>query len=66
MKGLSMGCRDCKRCTETPIMGILLGLPRLGWTLLTFWNIGLFQKRCPECKHLLSLHERRADGSFRD
>lgn len=61
-----MSCRDCARCTEVPIKGLIFGLPRLFWKLLTFWNIGLFQKRCPQCGHLMSLHHRRADGSFRD
>jgi hypothetical protein len=25
-----------------------------------------FAKHCPQCKHLLSNHQRRSDGSFRD
>ena len=66
MKVNRMGCRDCKRCTETKIVSIILGVPRLIWWILIFWNIGLFQKRCPQCSHLLKMHEKRADGSFRD
>ena len=65
-EGSYMSCRDCKLCTESPIKSLLFGLPRLAWRLLTFWNIGLFQRRCPQCKHLMSQHQRRADGSFRD
>lgn len=61
-----MACRDCDRCTEMPIKGIILGPLRGVWRMLTFWNIGLFQKRCPECGHLMALHQKRADGSFRD
>jgi hypothetical protein len=39
---------------------------RVIWWFLTFWNIGLFLKKCPQCKHRMSLHQRRADGSFKD
>ena len=60
------GCRDCSRCVETGIAGIILLIPRLIWTVLTCWNIGLFQKSCPQCDHKLSLHTKTADGKFAD
>ena len=59
-------CRDCSRCTEAVAVGFVMGIFRKTWALLTFWNIGLFIKKCPQCRHRLSLHARRADGSFRD
>jgi hypothetical protein len=63
---MAKGCRDCKRCTEVAAASLMLVLLRIPWWLLTFWNIGLFQKKCPTCGHKMSLHERRADGSFKD
>ena len=38
------GCRDCSRYTEAGVAGALLLIPRLIWTILACWNIGLFQK----------------------
>jgi len=63
---MASGCRDCSRCTETAAKGCVAALPRIVWELLTFWNIGLFVKKCPVCKHPMRLHARRADGSFKD
>lgn len=60
------GCRDCKRCTEVAAAGCVMAVFRITWWILTFWNIGLFIKKCPKCKHPLSWHSRRADGSFSD
>ena len=60
------GCRDCSRCTEASATGLFLGIPRLIIWVLTFWNIGLFQKKCPQCGHKMTLHKKRADGSFQD
>jgi hypothetical protein len=60
------GCRDCPRCTETTAAGCVLGVFRMLIWAATFWNIGLFMKKCPQCGHRLSIHQRRADGSFRD
>ena len=59
IKGL-LSCRDCSRCNELGIVSLLLGPFRLVWWILTFWNIGLFIRKCPECGHKMSLH------SFRD
>ena len=60
------GCRDCTRCTEMAAKGLIASPFRIIWWMLTFWNIGLFLKRCPQCKHRMAVHQRRADGSFRD
>jgi len=60
------GCRDCSRCTETGAMGLIAGIPRLIIWVLTFWNLGLFQKKCPTCGHKLTVHAKRSDGSFAD
>lgn len=60
------GCRDCARCTETPLVGLVMAPFRVVWWVCTFWNIQLVTKRCPQCKHRMSVHARRADGSFRD
>jgi len=60
------GCRDCKICTRTPIMKIIMLIPRIGYIFLFSWNYGLFKKKCPECGHFLSDHLTRDDGSFKD
>lgn len=60
------GCRDCNQCTETMATSTVMLLPRLVWWGLTAWNLGLFTKRCPQCKHLMSKHQRKDDGSFKD
>jgi len=41
-------------------------VPRLIYALLLSWNYGMLKKRCPDCGHFLSQHQRRADGSFTD
>jgi len=58
-------CRDCTRCTEKGIVTILklpfrfvLFFPRL----ITY----RFRKLCPACRHPLSMHQRRKDGTFKD
>lgn len=64
------GCRDCRTCT-------MPGLSRAGQSLaagfghLMTCGISLFVKRgmirhCPQCKHILSRHQVRRDGSFMD
>ena len=67
---MSSGCRDCGTCTKP-------GLARMMQT----WAVGFMHlctagiswvvkhggmKHCPQCKHLLGGHQRRADGSFAD
>ena len=60
------GCRDCIICTRSPIAKWFF----FNMRLLFAWNIGLLiglaSKKCPECGHKLSKHERRDDGSFKD
>lgn len=63
---MAHGCRDCSRCTEIAAKGLVASPFRLIWWALTFWNIGLFTKKCPQCGHKMSVHQRRADGSFKD
>lgn len=51
-----MGCRDCPRCLE-PIIVYLFKLPfRVAWEILTFWNLGLFRRYCPQCGHKIRIH----------
>jgi len=59
------GCRDCARCTETPIKTLIWLIPRILWWFLTVWNIRLFQKRCPQCGHKMSMHQ-MVRGRFQD
>lgn len=59
------GCRDCTRCTETAMTGMIMALPRLVWWACTAWNIGLVVKRCPQCRHLMSVHK-MVEGRFVD
>lgn len=62
---MGRGCRDCEDCTEMTIL-YLMRLPfRVVWSLLTFWNIGLFRRRCPQCRHLLRRHH-KVRGRFAD
>jgi hypothetical protein len=67
---MAAGCRDCTTCTKP-------GLVKLGqdWTLgfVHIMSCGISwvikrgaMRNCPQCKHLLSNHQRRQDGSFRD
>jgi hypothetical protein len=63
---MAKGCRDCKRCTEAVATGCILSPFRLVLWVMTFWNIGLFVRKCPQCGHRMRLHQRRADGSFKD
>lgn len=52
------GCRDCIRCIEPAIVTLVMALPRLAVHLATFWNLKLFQRRCPECGHRMSIHRK--------
>ncbi|MEU0839334.1 hypothetical protein ABZ370_07660 [Streptomyces sp. NPDC005962] len=67
---MATGCRDCERCTKS-WLGRVLENAAVG--LMHVCTIGIsylikrgFRRHCPQCKHLLSRHARRADGSFRD
>jgi len=60
-----MNCRDCSCCTE-PLLKSLLCLPfRLVLRLATFWNVGTLIRRCPQCGHRLSLHQ-KVRGRYMD
>lgn len=67
---MAFGCRDCKTCT---MLGILKWLQdwMVGLLHISTAGMSLLVKRasarhCPQCKHVLSRHERRRDGSFID
>ncbi len=59
-------CRDCEVCTRLGIIKLLRFPITLIYFVFCSWNIGLFIKKCPQCGHWLSQHQKRADGSFRD
>lgn len=67
---MASGCRDCGTCTKP-------GLARMGQN----WAVGFMHlmtagiswavkrgtmRHCPQCRHLMSRHQRRRDGSFID
>lgn len=58
-------CRDCPRCTESCIVGLILLPFRLTWAIATSWNVGLFQRNCPQCRHPLAIHH-KVGGRFAD
>lgn len=60
------GCRDCSKCTRPGIIKLLILPFTLLYGLLLSWNIGLFIRKCPQCRHALRYHHRRIDGSFKD
>jgi hypothetical protein len=47
-------------------MKIIMLVPNIIYLLLLSWNVGLFQKKCPDCGHSLAKHMKRSDGSFAD
>lgn len=61
-----MACRDCSQCTESFVTGIWKLPFRVARALLTFWNLQLFQRFCPECGHRMKKHKRLRDGRFAD
>ncbi len=60
------GCRDCKVCTRLGIVKILYAPFTFLYKVLFSWNVGLFLRKCPQCGHFMSAHQRRTDGSFKD
>ncbi|PBO17707.1 hypothetical protein CLM85_27895 [Streptomyces albidoflavus] len=61
---MARGCRDCRTCTRNLIgrwMWKLIYLCTFAWLVKP-----VVMRNCPQCKHLLSAHERRRDGSFKD
>jgi hypothetical protein len=59
-------CRDCKVCTRLGIVKLFMLPFTIIYALFLSWNVGLFIRKCPTCKHWLSQHHRRSDGSFKD
>lgn len=64
------GCRECQTCTKPALLRWIQW-----WLVATMYvltiGIAFVMKRglirhCPQCKHILSNHDRRADGSFMD
>lgn len=56
-------CRDCPACTRSFLARLML------WVVLVPPLAAMarpFMRTCPVCPHVLSRHQRRADGSFRD
>ncbi len=60
------GCRDCKVCTRSGIVKLVLLPLTIVYHLLIRWWLGFFMKKCPSCGHFLIMHRKRADGSFKD
>jgi hypothetical protein len=67
---MASGCRDCSTCTKPGLakMGqdLTVGFLYLCTAFIAYVVKKGGMKHCPQCKHLLSNHARRADGSFRD
>jgi hypothetical protein len=62
---MGRGCRDCRRCTESALVGCLLLPFRLVWGILML-PFRAVQRKCPVCGHPLSWHQRDATGRFKD
>ncbi|GAC1299366.1 MAG: hypothetical protein NVSMB14_10230 [Isosphaeraceae bacterium] len=60
-----MGCRDCPRCTEPWFVWMVMVPFRFAGALLFGWNVGLVRRHCPQCRHLMAVHQRIA-GRFVD
>lgn len=65
---MASGCKDCGTCTRP-------GAARWGqwWAVallhvctcgISYWVKRSFMRHCPQCRHLLSGHQRTADGAF--
>ena len=63
---MSKACRDCAKCSRLGIVKLLYLIPVIIYKIVFSWNIGLFQKKCPDCGHSMNSHMKRADGSFAD
>lgn len=62
--GMSSGCRDCGTCTKPFVVRVT---QKMVYLFCMAWLVKpVFMRNCPQCKHLLSNHQRRSDGSFRD
>ena len=67
---MSYGCRDCKTCAAPAAAktgrALAAGTLHL-FTVGISWVVSrMFMSHCPQCRHLMSRHQRRADRSFID
>ena len=54
----------CKNCSTCAYLHVADGLTLYYlYKIFLSWNIGLFQKKCPDCGHSMNSHSKRADGS---
>lgn len=53
---MAASCRDCKRCAELGVTSLAASPFRILGALLFSWNIGLFMRKCPICRHRMSFH----------
>ena len=60
------GCRDCTVCTRSALQKLLSVPVRIVYGFLLSWNYGADKRKCPECGHFLSQHQRLPNGAFRD
>lgn len=63
---MTTGCRDCSICTMPAAARAGRAMPMMVWTIMTLGLMRMFTRRCPQCRHRLARHSRRADGSFQD
>jgi hypothetical protein len=59
------GCRDCDRCTESPLFTLLWLLPRIAGWLCGGFLVAMVARNCPQCAHRLTWH-RQIKGRFAD
>lgn len=65
---MAKGCRDCRVCTEPFVMTLLLtwtGFRLVKWAMFDVWA-GAVRRKCPQCGHYLTQHNRGAGGRFQD
>ena len=63
-KNNKMACRDCKRCTESPVKRVIMAPARVATAPLT-GTVNLMRKKCRRCGHPLAWHK-FIDGRFVD
>ena len=63
---MASGCRDCRVCLRAPMTRFGTQLLLLTFTCGLWLLVKPFTKQCPQCRHRMGRHERRADGSFKD
>jgi hypothetical protein len=67
---MSIGCRDCRTCAAPGVAkagrALGAGTVHLCTAGMSWVAVRAFASLCPQCRHLASRHQRRADGSFID